>query len=63
MTLQDYRKEKKLALKEAAKKLNSLSKEDRYKLAIKLRISAELLRQYKDGRGNNFETALQIVEG
>lgn len=63
MTLQDYRKEKKLALKEAAKKLSTLSKEDRYKLAIRLKLSEESLRRYKVGKGKEFETALMIVEG
>ena len=60
--LEDFKKEKKAALKLAAHILNNMQPSARLVLAAKLGISYPTLYNYKVGAGNNYELALKIIE-
>ena len=63
MNIKIYTHEKRQALKLAKQKVDSLTEIELAKLAKKINVSISTILSYKYGTGNNFETALKIIEG
>jgi hypothetical protein len=61
MNIKTYYTQKQLAMDEAKKKLDAMNDTQRFKLAVKLKLSLATLHSYRFGNGNNFETALLII--
>lgn len=62
MTIKIYTKEKRQALRLAKEKLTNVVEFDLAVMANKIGISISTIKAYKNGTGNNFETALKIIE-
>ena len=63
MNIKIYTQEKRQALKLAKQTVDSLTEIELAKLAKKINVSISTILSYKYGTGNNFETALKIIEG
>lgn len=62
MNTKTYYAEKKKVMAQAKAKLSNMDDIARLKLAISLKVSPATLHLYRFGNGNNFETALRILE-
>jgi hypothetical protein len=62
ITAKDHKEYKQWALKTCQDKLVKLSEKGRMELALKLDLSFNTIQLYKNGKGNNIETALKIIE-